>query len=283
MAAHIAKVSQLSPRIIRILGSNPGPMTLQGTNTYLIGTGKRRILLDTGDPSIPEYITDLKKVLADNDASIDQVLISHWHHDHIGGIPDITREIKPGGCKFSKFPRISHVDEEIEGISLTFLKDGCEISTEGATLKAVYAPGHTDDHMVVVLKEENAVFSGDCILGEGTAVFEDLYTYMQSLQKILDLKPSVIYPGHGPVIEKPQPKIEEYITHRLKREDQILQTLRAGKPLSAAQLVKIIYKETPVHLHPMAELNVNHHLYKLEKDGKIVCKDETSWSVSSSL
>ena len=96
-------------------------------------------------------------------------------------------------------------------------KDGQVFETDGATLKAFHTPGHTSDSIVLhflvmlflcflaitkscCLQEENAIFSGDTILGEGTTVFEDYVNYMQSLQKILELKPKVIYPGHGPVI-----------------------------------------------------------------------------------
>ena len=80
------------------------------------------------------------------------------------------------------------------------IKDGQTFELEGVTLKAFHTPGHTTDSIILHLLEENAVFSADTILGEGTAVFEDLYDYMQSLERILSLKPSVIYPGHGPVI-----------------------------------------------------------------------------------
>lgn len=80
------------------------------------------------------------------------------------------------------------------------LKDLQEFDVEGASVKIVHTPGHTTDH-VILTAANGALFSGDCILGEGTAVFEDLYDYMQSLEKILKLKPSVIYPGHGNIIE----------------------------------------------------------------------------------
>lgn len=84
---------------------------------------------------------------------------------------------------------------------MNWLTDGQEIKVQGATVKIHHTPGHTTDHVVLTLIEENILFSGDCILGEGTAVFEDLYTYMKSLNRILELKPNVIYPGHGNIIE----------------------------------------------------------------------------------
>lgn len=98
-----------------------------------------------------------------------------------------------------KYPR-SEGESLPDGCKIEFLKDGQEFNVEGATLRVLHAPGHTTDHIVFHLVEENAVFSGDCILGEGTAVFEDLYDYMNSLQEISNLDPCVVYPGHGNVI-----------------------------------------------------------------------------------
>ena len=103
-------------------------------------------------------------------------------------------------------------------MQLKSLEDGQILKLDGATCKVIHTPGHTSDHVILHLLEENAVFSADCILGEGTAVFESLFHYMKSLEKILELAPSVIYPGHGPVVEDPIPKIQFYIKHRMERE-----------------------------------------------------------------
>jgi len=121
------------------------------------------------------------------------------------------------------------------------------------------------------LLEENAIFSGDTILGEGTTVFEDYVDYMQSLQIILEMKPKVIYPGHGPVIRDPIEKIEFYIKHRNQREEQILEVLNSNRnqTFTPMDVVKIIYKETPENLHAAAAKNVQHHIHKLIKEGTI--------------
>ncbi|XP_070534533.1 endoribonuclease LACTB2-like [Ptychodera flava] len=286
MTAVLPKVEQLSPRVIRILGGNPGPYTLQGTNTYVVGTGKSRILIDTGEPDIEEYLNSLTTTLSDHSVQIEAILCTHWHHDHVGGIAGICNKVQPDFLpKISKLPRNPESKEDVIGsdtMKFNYLNDGDLIKTEGATLRVVYTPGHTDDHMVLLLEEDNFVFTGDCVLGEGTCVFEDLYTYMKSLQKIVDLNPSVLYPGHGPVVDNAVPKLKYYIDHRNMREKQIIDTLQKNQSgfMTAMELVKNIYTDTPEHLHIGARNNVNHHLSKLEKEERVEKREdeeETKW------
>jgi len=250
----------------------------QGTNTYLVGSGSRRLLIDAGEKNVPEYSQNLRQVLKTENCSLKDLVVTHWHHDHIGGVSDVMK-MAGEGVTVHKFPR--EINDVIEGVEIAKLEDGQEISVEGANFQVLHTPGHTTDHVVLYLKEENAVFSADCILGEGTAVFESLYHYMQSLEKILKIQPSVIYPGHGPVIQDPVEKIKFYIQHRLAREQQIISCLESSGQvgLESMEIVKTVYKETPTNLHMAANVNVNHHLEKLETEGKVT-KDGQTWKVA---
>ncbi|XP_050306840.1 endoribonuclease LACTB2 [Anthonomus grandis grandis] len=270
MASVIPAVTQISPKVTRILGCNPGFMTLQGTNTYIVGTGKRRILIDTGDADVPQYINHLRNVLTFEKIDIAHIFLTHWHHDHVGGLADILEELPEftSNCEVWKYPR--YEDGKIYHDLCSF-KDGQEFSVEGATIRVLHTPGHTTDHVAFHLLEDNIIFSGDCILGEGTAVFEDLHDYMESLRIILRAKPSIIYPGHGNIIYDPIERIKFYLEHRQQREQQIIEVLINNSKYSYTEreLVALIYSELPEKLMKAAEGNVNHHLQKLLKEEKV--------------
>ncbi|XP_008186784.1 beta-lactamase-like protein 2 homolog [Acyrthosiphon pisum] len=194
-------VGSVSPRVLRVLGCNPSFMTLQGTNTYVVGTGQRRILIDAGEPNVPEYIKNLEETMIKYNFQLDHIIISHWHSDHIGGVKNVLDMIaNKNECQVWKFnPKIDKKRDY--NFPLHFVEDKQKFEVEGATLIIHHTPGHSTDHIVIFLEEDNALFSADCVLGEGTTVFEDLTEYLKSLQLILDLNPTVIFPGHGSVIK----------------------------------------------------------------------------------
>jgi len=266
---------KLSPVIHRILGCNPGPFTLQGTNTYLIGKGPDRVLIDTGEPNIEKYTEELKKIVGDG--SISCIICTHWHHDHVGGISNVFEKVI--GKKVPVY-KLKRPESGENAGTFEYIEDGHEIKTNGATLRLLATPGHTTDHIIVLFVEEQSVFSGDCILGEGTTVFEDLFTYMKSLELIKGLNPTKIYPGHGPVIDKPMEKITEYIEHRLKREREILAAITEMKTASGMDITNAVYKDIPLAVKMAALSNVKHHLSKLEKEGKIKKSGADTYEIS---
>jgi endoribonuclease LACTB2 len=270
-------VARLSPVCIRILGGNPGKFTLQGTNTYLVGTGPKRLLIDTGEGK-PSWVSNLKRVLNDEKATITTAVLTHWHPDHQGGLEDLIA-FTPDVRIFKNQPDAGAVDATHGGsVTVLEIRDGDTFEVEGASLTAFHTPGHTTDHMVLVLKEEDAMFTGDNVLGHGTAVFEDLGTYLESLEAMRHLSQGRAYPGHGPVIANGPAKILEYIDHRRLREEQVVQTLHAARVddlgaqidlWSPLDLVKVIYADVPESLHAPAAGGVAQILRKLEKEGRV--------------
>jgi ribonuclease/clavin/mitogillin len=246
---------------------------LTGTNTYLVGQGPTRLLIDTGEGK-PSWLTSLKSILSTEKASISQVILTHWHPDHVGGIPDLL----------TLYPNLSIYKNQAEG-NQQEISHGQVFKTQGATLRAFHCPGHTTDHMALVLEEEDAMFTGDNVLGQGTAVFEDLAAYMSSLQKMQHEFTGRAYPGHGPVIDDGKAKIQEYIRHRQEREGQIVEVLgreteQEKNGWQSMDLVRVIYKGYPENLHAPAERGVLQVLEKLKKEGK-VNEAEGAWFLQS--
>lgn len=233
-------------------------------------------MVDTGEGK-PSWIAALKDTLLKEDATIGKAIITHWHHDHTGGIKHLL-ELSPDAIIYKNEPSDGQQD----------IQDGQSFQVDGASLRAVFSPGHTQDHMSLVLEEEDAMFTGDNVLGHGTAVFEDLLTYLQSLEKMRGQFWGRAYPGHGAVIEDGPSKILEYIRHRQQRENQVIQVLKSSKASGGAEvnvnevddwtsmeIVKIIYKDVPESLHIPANGGIVQILHKLEEEEKVVEDSKT--------
>lgn len=281
----VPKISVLSPLVTRVLGCNPGKFTLQGTNTYLIGAGKQRVLIDSGEGNT-EYTSLLSKYVQQLGIEISAVLLTHWHGDHVNGVAPLLKELGPGrinpdGIYKYKLPG----DDDKYPWPVQDFQDQQVFKGDGFTLTGYHTPGHAEDHLVFWLEEESVLFSGDNILGHGTTIFENLKDYIDSLRRMLNVVETKVpnaphtartYPGHSHYVENTRSKILDYIQHRTDRENEILRVLEAhheengpDAPVSTRRIVEIIYKDYPENVWPAAERGVYLHLKKLHVEDKV--------------
>jgi glyoxylase-like metal-dependent hydrolase (beta-lactamase superfamily II) len=267
LGLQLPDVDVWSPRVVVALGQNPGLFTGPGTNTYLVGSGRERILIDTGQ-GVPAYLPVLERALERAGCRIQEIVLTHGHIDHQGGVAALLERFGP--LRVSKRPHAGF--DRACPAAITPIDDGARLVTEGATLRAVHTPGHAEDHLCFVLEEERSLFSGDNVLGVGTTVIPseggDLGDYMRSLARLQQEAPRVIYPAHGPRIDDGVAKLAEYVAHREQREREILEALRAGLH-TIPEIVARIYAAYPVALHAPARHSVCSHLLKLEREARV--------------
>ena len=257
-----------SDRVTVALGQNPSAFTGPGTNTYLIGTGRRRILLDTGQ-GMDAYLPFLEEAMERSGCEgLQEIVLTHAHGDHIGGCAQVMRRFGPLEVKKQPWPELDGRHD----FAITAIGDGDVVETEGATLRAIHTPGHAPDHLCFMIEEEGSLVSGDNVLGVGTTIIPaqsgDLAQYMASLARLLSERPRRIYPAHGPCIEDGTAKIQEYIDHRRARDEQILAALEQGAD-GVPAIVAIVYAAYPQALHAAAGQSVTSHLLKLEREGRV--------------
>ena len=227
------------PEIVRVVAPNPGPMTLEGTNTYLYGSGPC-VVIDPG-PDDAGHLEAVRRA-AEGVGGIGLVLLTHSHGDHAAGAERLGAEVVLPG-------------------------DG----EEHGGLRALATPGHAADH-VCFLTADRVCFSGDLVLGEGSTFVPpdggSLAAYMDSLRLLQSEPIELICPGHGPWVTDPTAKLAEYARHREMREDRLLAALERGERSKAALLAEA-WSDVPEQLRPAAALVMEAHLQKLEAEGRL--------------
>lgn len=233
-----------------VLAPNPGPMTLDGTNTWVLrgGEGGRAVVVDPG-PLDGGHLDAVASVAGE----VAVVLLTHGHPDHSEGARAFAEGV---GCP------VRAVEPEYR-LGLDGLGDGDVVEVDGLELHVVGTPGHTADSVSFLLPGHCALLSGDTVLGRGTTVVAHpdgrLGAYLDSLRRLRDLTQSAgverIWPGHGPVVDDARGVIDSYLAHRAERLAQVRDAVAAGA-VTPRQVVERVYADVDPSLWPAAELSV---------------------------
>jgi glyoxylase-like metal-dependent hydrolase (beta-lactamase superfamily II) len=228
--------------VARVRAPNPGPLTLSGTNTWVVGRDPAWVV-DPG-PAIDAHLAAVAAEVAARGGA-GGIALTHDHADHSEGI-DALRE------------RLGDVPL---GAAATL----AEGETFGPfTVLAV--PGHADDHLVFVAGR--AAFTGDAVLGEGSVfVSGRLREYLDGLRRLRALGLEILHPGHGDDVTDPAAKLDEYLAHRAERERKLLAALEAGATDEDA-LLDAAWADAPAAVRPFAAITLRAHLEKLREEGR---------------
>ncbi|MET0546244.1 MAG: MBL fold metallo-hydrolase [Caulobacterales bacterium] len=268
---------QVSPLVRRVIANNPGPFTYTGTGVYIIGHGEVAVI-DPG-PELESHLDALKATLKGE--RVTHVLVTHSHMDHSPLAHPLANLY--GAKVYAGGPVIpTECEVRLEaGDDLRFkpdvtIRDGDIFKGPGWTIEAIATPGHTSNHFCYALKEENAAFSGDHIMGWSTTVISppdgDMGDYLASLQKILDRNFQTVWPTHGPPIRETRAFVQAYIDHRKERDAQIMQQLREGETRIPDMVAKI-YANVDKRLHAAACHSVLAHMLHFVREGVVDCSD----------
>ncbi len=239
---------RVSSRVTCVLAPNPGPMTLDGTNTYVLAEpGARRVVVVDPGPDDPGHLAAVAAVAVSEGRSVALVLLTHGHADHAAGAATFAATV---GCpvlaadgRYGRPPPQGPVD--VDGLALSVLP----------------TPGHTADSVCVLLPTERAVLTGDTVLGRGTSVVAHpdgrLGDYLDSLHRLgRTVGPGwTLLPGHGPAGAEASDTLARYLEHRDQRLQQVQQAVARGAR-DADDVVADVYAEVPVEVWPAARLSV---------------------------
>jgi glyoxylase-like metal-dependent hydrolase (beta-lactamase superfamily II) len=286
------RVDQVSPLIRRVIAENPGPFTFTGTGTYIVGRagpGAEVAVIDPG-PLDDAHLDAL--LAAVEGQTVSHVLVTHTHRDHAPLARPFAGAV--GAPVLAARPPVRTVhasgaldeDEDETFAPDVILTGGEVIPGDGWSLEALATPGHASNHMAFVLIGENALFSGDHVMGWSTTVVAppdgDMAAYMDSLDTVIARGFSTIWPTHGAPVTEPGPFLDAYRAHRLEREAQVLARLAAGDR-RITEMVPILYAAVDARLWPAASLSVWAHLIALERRGRVRAEPEPAidavWSL----
>ena len=275
------RIDAVSPLIRRVIANNPGTFTFTGTGTYVIGRdepGAGVAVIDPG-PLDEAHLAALLKAVKSQ--TVSHILVTHTHRDHAPLARPFAQAVGAPVLAAQPPLRETHAsgaldeEEDADFAPDVVLTGGERIPGDGWTMEAVATPGHASNHMAFALLEENALFSGDHVMGWSTSVVAppdgNMADYMESLDRVIARRFTTLWPTHGAPVTEVAPFLEAYRAHRLEREAQVLDRLAAGDR-TIADMVPVLYAAVDRGLWPAASLSVLAHLIKLVAEGRVVAE-----------
>jgi len=252
-----------------VVAPNPGPLTLDGTRTWLVGAGSV-VLIDPG-PALPEHLARVQAAVGGR--VVDAILLTHAHADHADGASAAARAF--GAPVMASSGTLART-----GLAGRVLRDGDTVPVGGSgdvepiagtsSLQVIETPGHAADHIAFLLLPDRWLFTGDLVLGEGSsAVLHPdgrMSEYLTSIRKLEALRPARLLPGHGPPVEEAASRLGEYRRHRLDRERQIELAIETGSR-TVSEIREAVYGPLDPGLRAAAEASVSAHLVHLRERG----------------
>lgn len=294
--APYAEIEQMSALVQRVIAKNPSKFSYHGTGTYIVGTNEV-VVIDPG-PLLDSHKDALASALQDR--TVVGIVVTHCHSDHspltpwlveLTGAPTYAvgpHRVYEGFVEEDDHdaseddPSEEKSDEDRETTDMAFTPDiavvdgAVFLTTSEFSLTAVATPGHTSNHLCVAMDSENALFTGDHVMGWSTTVVSppdgDMRSYFASMQKVIDRTDGILYPTHGGPITDPQPFLRAYLAHRIEREQNIVLQIAAGNN-TIPGIVKVLYATIDKRLHRPARRSVWSHLRKLVEDGAVETVD----------
>lgn len=269
---------RLSPLVRRVIAPNPSAFTFHGTGTYIIGPSSGSVAIVDPGPDLPEHVDAV--LAAVSGETVSHILVTHTHLDHSPATVAVKAATGAPSYAFGPHGRGGDGEQVEEGADFDFIPDhrvadGETVAGEGWSVEGIHTPGHTSNHMCFALKEENALFPGDHVMGWSTTIVSPpdghMRAYMASLEKLTRRSEEIYYPTHGAPITEPLPYVSALLTHRHEREEQILACLADGIG-HIPDMVAKMYADVDPGLHRAAGRSVLSHLIHMVETGRTVCQ-----------